>query len=98
MAGKTTEFRMAMRPGKRRALPDTPAGRLQDLIEKAKAHIRSKVKHPFRVFKTQFGFQKIGLGGLDKNRCTFSVLAALLRLFEARRQLLSAGCPRVWCV
>ena len=37
MAGKTTGFRVAMRPGKRRALPDTPEGRLQDLIETALA-------------------------------------------------------------
>jgi len=49
MAGKTTEFRVAMRPGKRRALPDTPDGKLQDLIETAKDHIRSKVEHSFRV-------------------------------------------------
>jgi IS5 family transposase len=49
MAGKTTEFRVAMRPGKRRDLQDTPEGRLKDLIETAKAHIRSKVEHPFRV-------------------------------------------------
>jgi IS5 family transposase len=47
MAGKTMEFRVAMRPGKRRGLPHTPEGRMQDLIETAKAHIRSKVEHPF---------------------------------------------------
>jgi hypothetical protein len=39
----------AMRPGKRRVLPDTPEGRLDDLVETAKAHIRAKVEHPFRV-------------------------------------------------
>ncbi len=61
MARKATEFRVAMRPGKRRALPDTPDGKLQDLIETAKAHIRSKVEHPFRVIKQQFGFQKTRL-------------------------------------
>ncbi len=49
MAGTSVEFRVAMRPSKRRGLPDTPEGRLQDLIETAKAHIRSKVEHPFRV-------------------------------------------------
>ncbi len=49
LLGKTMEFRVAMRPGKRRGLPDTPEGRLQDLIETAKAHIGSKVEHPFRV-------------------------------------------------
>ena len=38
-----------MRPGKRRALPDTPEGRVDYLIETAKAHIRAKVEHPFRV-------------------------------------------------
>jgi IS5 family transposase len=47
MAGKTTEFRVAMRHGKRRVLPDTPEGRLADLVETAKAHIRAKGEHPF---------------------------------------------------
>ena len=49
LVGKTMEFRVAMRPGKRRVLPDTPDGRLEDLIETAKAHVRAKVEHPFRV-------------------------------------------------
>jgi IS5 family transposase len=89
MAGKTTEFRVAMRPGKRRVLPDTPEGRLQDLIETAKAHIRAKGEHPFRVIKQQFGFQKTRLRGLAKNRCKINVLAALSNLFQARRHLLA---------
>ena len=49
MEGKGIGFRVAMRPGKRRVLPDTPEGRVDDLIETAKAHIRAKVEHPFRV-------------------------------------------------
>ena len=49
MAGKSIEFRVAMRPGKYRALPDTHEGRLQDLVEAAKAHICAKAEHPFRV-------------------------------------------------
>jgi IS5 family transposase len=89
MAGKTTEFRVAMRPGKRRALPDTPEGRLDDLVETAKAHIRAKGEHPFRVIKQQFGFQKTRLRGMVKNRCKVNVLAALTNLFLARRQLLT---------
>jgi IS5 family transposase len=75
-----------MRPGKRRGLPQTPEGRLQNLIETAKAHIRSKVEHPFQVIKQQFGFQKTRLRGLAKNGCRISVLAALTNLFLARRQ------------
>ncbi len=80
-----------MRNGKRRALQDTPDGRLQDLIEPAKAHIRSKVEYPSRVIKQQFGFQKTRLRGLAKNRCKINVVAALANLFMARRQLLSAS-------
>jgi IS5 family transposase len=89
MAGRTTDFRVAMRPGKRRVLPDTPEGRLADLVETAKAHIRCKGEHPFRVIKQQFGFQKTRLRGLAKNRCKVNVLAALSNLFQARHQLLA---------
>jgi len=88
MEGKTTTFRIAMRPGKRRALPDTAEGRLDDLVETAKAHIRAKGEHPFRVMKQQFGFQKTRLRGMVKNRCKVNVLAALTNLFLARHQLL----------
>ena len=64
-------------------LPDTPEGRLDDLVETAKAHIRAKVEHPFRVIKRQFGFQKTRLRGMVKNRCRVNVLAALSNLFMA---------------
>jgi IS5 family transposase len=89
MAGTAADFRVAMRPGKRRALPNTPDGRLLDLIETAKAHIRSKVEHPFRVIKQQFGFQKTRLRGLAKNRCKVNVMAALTNLYLARGHLLA---------
>jgi IS5 family transposase len=85
------EFRVSMRPGKRRALLDTPEGELQDSIETAKAHIRSKVEHLFRVIRQQFGFQKTRLRGLVKNSCKIHVLAALTNLFLARRRLLTAA-------
>jgi IS5 family transposase len=35
MQGKAFGFSVAMRQGKRRALPDTPEGRMDDLIETA---------------------------------------------------------------
>ena len=35
MQGRGICFRVAMRPGKRRVLPDTPEGRLDDLVETA---------------------------------------------------------------
>ena len=37
MKGRAIGFRVAMRPGKRRDLPDTPECRLDDLIETALA-------------------------------------------------------------
>ena len=67
--GRGNGFRVAMRPGKRRALPDTPEGRLDDLIETAKANVRAKVEHTFRLIKQQFGFQKTRLRGMLKNSC-----------------------------
>jgi len=47
MASTTTDFRVSMRHGKHRVLPDTPEGRLAELVETAKAHIRSIVSIPF---------------------------------------------------
>jgi IS5 family transposase len=88
MKGRGIGFRVAMRPAKRRVLPDTPEARLDDLVETAKAHIRDKGEHPFRVIKQQFGFQKTRLWGMLKNRCKVNVLAALSNLLMARRRLL----------
>nr|WP_255016273.1 IS5 family transposase [Cyanobium sp. BA20m-p-22] len=85
--GRGIGFRVAMRPGKRRTLPATPEGRVDDLVETAKAHIRAKVEQTFRVIKRQFGFEKTRLRGI-KNRCKVHVLAALSNLFMARRMLL----------
>ena len=61
------------------------------MIEAAKAHVRAKVEHPFRVIKQQFGFQKTRLRGMAKNRCKINVLAALTNLFLARRRLLATA-------
>jgi len=97
MEGKGIGFRVAMRPGKRRALPDTPEGRVDDLIETAKPQAsacskltsaRKLSEHPFRVMKRQFGFQKTRLRGMVKNRCKVNVVAALANLFMVRHQLL----------
>ena len=69
-------------------LPDTPDGLLDDLVETAKAHMRAKVEHPFRVIKRQFGFQKTRLRSMVKKRSKVNMLAALSNLFMARHQLL----------
>ena len=89
MAGKSTTFRVAMRPGKRGGLPVTPDGTVLNLIEMANAHIRAKGQYPFQVIELQFGFQKTRLRGMAKNRCKVSVLAAMTNLFLARHKFLS---------
>ena len=49
--GKAIGFRLAIRPGKRRALPDTPAGRLDDLLETGLAGTASACSRPPSVRK-----------------------------------------------
>lgn len=77
----------AMRPGHRRRLPETPEGQLLHWLERAKAHSRAKVEHPFPVIKQQFGFRKTKLRGKAKNHCEMMVLAALANLFVLRKRL-----------
>ena len=67
---------------------DTPEGRLDDLIEAAKARIRAKGEHPFCVINWQFGFQKTRSRCMHKNSCKVKVLVALANLFMARHLLL----------
>ena len=76
-----------MRPGKRRALPDPADGRLEDLIETAKAHIRSKVEHPFQVIKVRFNHRKVRYRGLEKNTAQLFSLFGLANLVLAKRYL-----------
>ena len=89
MEGKEVECGIAMRAGNRRRLSATAEeGQLLRWVERAKAHIRAKVEHPFRVVKEQFGFCRTRLGGMCKNHCRVSVLAALANLVLAKKRLL----------
>jgi len=87
----SVQWQVAMRPGKRRALPDTPMGKLLRQIEEAKARIRAKVEHPFRVIKRQFGYTKVRYRGLAKNTAQLQTLFALSNLWMVRRRLMVTG-------
>lgn len=87
----TVEWQVALRPGKRRALPDTPMGKLLRQIEEAKARIRAKVEHPFRVIKRQFGYTKVRYRGLAKNTAQLQTLFALSNLWMVRRRHMVTG-------
>ena len=87
--GIEDNWHVAMRPGKRRALDkSTPMDAILDQLEQAKARIRAKVKHPFRVIKRQFGYTKVKYRGLAKNTANLMTLFALSNLWMARRSLM----------
>ena len=84
-------WHVAMRPGKHHALDKSdPLDQLTDKIEKAKASIRAKVEHPFRVIKRQFGYVKTRYRGLKKNTAQLVTLFALSNLWMVRQKLQGA--------
>jgi IS5 family transposase len=76
-------------PYRRKAGQDMPLWQRQ--LNTAIASIRSKVEHPFRVIKRQFGYTKVRYRGLSKNHSQITVLFALSNLYQARGALLAAG-------
>ena len=59
-------WHVALRQGKRRALPDTESGRLREWIEQQKVSVRAKVEHPFHLVKNVFGLKKARYRGLAR--------------------------------
>jgi IS5 family transposase len=74
-----------MRPGKRRALPDTPGGRLQDLFEMAKNCLRAKVSHLFWVI-TSVRLPEETLPRHQKEQSQAQVAVPLGNLFKIRHR------------
>ena len=76
------EWRVAMRPGKRRKLDrDGPEAK----EEKRKAEVRAKAEHPFLYIKRHFGYAKVRYRGLAKNTQRIAVLLGFANLLIARR-------------
>lgn len=82
-------WHVALRPGKRKALPKNPWGERMEWIEQAKASIRAKVEHPFHVVKNLFHHRKTRYRGLDKNTKQLFTLFGLANLVLARKWLLA---------
>ena len=81
------QWQVAMRPGKRGALPDTPLGRIDEQLEKLKARVRAKVEHPFHIVKNILGLKKVRYKGLAKNTAQLFTLFGLANLLIAKRRL-----------
>ena len=82
--GLEVEWRVAMRPGRRRKLEP---GSEEALAEKAKASVRAKVEHPFLKVKRLFGYVKVRYRGLGKNVERLALLFGLGNLLTAEGQL-----------
>ena len=82
--GLDVEWRVAMRPGRRRQLePGSEAA----VEERRKASIRAKVEHPFLWVKRRFGYAKVRYRGLAKNTQRLALLLGLTNLMTAERHM-----------
>jgi IS5 family transposase len=86
---KQVSWHIAMRPGKRKALPKTPWGVVMERLEQVKARIRAKGEHAFHVIKNLFHHRKTRYRGLEKNTHQLHTLFGLANLVLARRWLLA---------
>lgn len=80
-------WQIAMKPSKRRLLPDTQLGRLLEEIEHAKARVRARVEHPFHVVKNLFKHKKARYRGMAKNAAQLFALFGWANLMLAKRRL-----------
>ena len=83
-AGSEVEWRVAMRPGRRRTLqPDSALAER----ERQRASLRAKVEHPFLYIKRRFGYDKVRYRGLAKNHQRLALLLGFTNLLIAEPQL-----------
>jgi len=84
------DWHIAERPSSRKPFEkEGKLGALKDKIEHAKASVRAKVEHPFRVIKRQFGHVQVRYRGLAKNTAQLETLFALSNLWMARGKLMA---------
>lgn len=87
-AAKRRDAQDGVCPGKRRALDKGNAiDALIDKVEKLKAGIQAKIKHPFRVIKRQFGHVEVRYRGLKKKTAQLHTLFALSSLWIGAAQI-----------
>lgn len=68
-------------------MADDERGALLQLLEQAKASMRTKVEHPFHVVKNLFKHRKTRYRGLPKNEAQLFSLFGLANLVMGRRLL-----------
>ena len=81
-------YLIAAKPSVLKQIKRKSGQKLARELEHAKASLRAKVEHPFRVSKRQFGYTKVRYRGLVKNTAQVLTLFALSNLWMVRRPLL----------
>ena len=81
-------YLIAAKPSVLKQIKRKSGQKLARELEHAKASLRAKVEHPFRVIKRQFGYTKVRYRGLVKNTAQVLTLFALSILWMVRRPLL----------
>lgn len=87
------EYRINRQPYKIARMAEGAGKEWERYLEKRKSSVRSKVEHPFRTVKIQFGYAKVRYRGISKNLNRLNVLFAsvnLLMCARAGRMLYSA--------
>ena len=88
---KDIDWRIAMKRGQLKAMPEGPAKAMNEWFERRKAQVRAIVEHPFHVIKNLFGYRKVSYRGIAKNEARAKTQAALVNLYIARRRLMTQG-------
>ncbi len=86
---KGPQWHIAMLPGKRKQLSDSPLGQMPEKVKKIKTSIRAMVEHRFYVIKNLFRHKKTRYRGLAKNHAQMFSLFELANLVIAKRRLLA---------
>ena len=90
-AKRGRKWHIAAKRGSVKAMPEGELKEATKQFEYLKSAMRSKVEHPFRVIKRQFGYQKVRFKGLAKNTTQILTLFALSNLWMMRRTLMSSA-------
>ena len=82
------EWRVALKRGKIKEMPQSWVKDLTVRFEKLKAQTRALVEHPFHIVKNLFKHRKVRYRGMKKNTAQLHILFALANLVAAKRALL----------
>ena len=72
-----------------RVRPGSATAGLDQIINRLKSKVRSRVEHVFAVTKRLWGFSKVRYRGLDKNATRAFLAVALANLYLARKRLVA---------